>query len=202
MAMTERDKKVYDFLVMSRLPFTIEQIGCMFYNSNGNIRSAYTVASRRISVMCRGGYLEKQSGSKFGSETIVYAVKPSKQLRHQLTLSKFIYMLMSNGFRVTYVDIEHSFKDYGIRCDGLIEISYNKKSYTVITEVNLNTEFNPKYDTLTKDLTEGKIKLKRPVIFVNISDHKFNPETFTYCKPVCLKTDLSNFSKFQYLFVK
>lgn len=201
MAMTDRDKKVYDFLIMTRLPFTIEQIGGMFYNSNGNIRSAYTVASRRISVMCRGGYLEKQSGSKFGAETIVYTVKPSKQLRHQLTLSKFIYMLMTNGFQVTYVDIEHPFKEFGIRSDAFIEIIYNKTHYYVILEVNLNTEFNPKYDEFVKSILEGEYRLSHQVIFVNISDHKFNSEAFIYCKPLCLKTDLSNFSKFQYLFI-
>lgn len=200
--MTERDRRVYDFLVMTRLPFTIEQIGTMFYNSNGNIRSAYTVSSRRISVMCRGGYLQKQSGAKFGSSTIVYAVKPGKQLRHQLTISRFIYMLMTNGFQVTYVDVEHTFNDYGIRCDALIEISYNKQNYTIITEVNLNTEFNPKYDILTKDMIEGKMKIKNRVLFVNISDRKFNHEAFLYCKPVCLYTDMRNFSKFQYLFIK
>ena len=202
---TERDKKVYHFLTESRLPFTISQIADMFYNQTGNHRSAYTIASRRINAMQKAGYIEKRGSSSFAGETLIYTVKPSKQLRHQLTLSKFIAHLMTNGFQVLHIDTEKTFENYGnygIRCDGFLQVQYNKSKFFVVVEVNINTEFNPKYDYFTKDIIDGKIKLNHPIIFVNICDHKFDSSKFNYCKPLTIKTDMQNFSKFQYLFIK
>ena len=86
---TERDKKVYHFLTESRLPFTISQIADMFYNQTGNHRSAYTIASRRINVMQKAGYIEKRGSSTFAGETLIYTVKPSKQMLTSMSLLKW-----------------------------------------------------------------------------------------------------------------
>ena len=201
MKLTERDKKCYEFLIKTRLPFTISSLAEIFYNPNGNSRSAYTISSRRVSTMCKLGYLSKENAT-FGGETIVYAVKPNKtQLRHKLTQSKFMEQLSKNGFEIINAEPEYSFKNYGIRSDMLITIRYNKKDYLLIVECNLNTPFNEKYDELVKDVVNQKLKLNLPIILINISDHKLEG-SFEYAKPLTLKTDFSNFNKFIYLFVK
>lgn len=203
MALTERDKRMYDFLIMSKLPFSIMELAMMFYNDSGNIKSAYTISSRRINIMKKGGYLQKMAGKEFGSESLVYTIKPpSKQLRHQRCLSKFICQLMTNGFQVLNVQTEKEFKDYGIRCDALITIKYNKMIYDIVTEVNLTTPYNQTYDVLVKDILERKLKFQHQVIFVNISDFTLDLNQFEYVKPITIKSDMSTFNRFQWLFIK
>lgn len=203
MGLTPRDKKCYDFIIETGLPFTIRQLSLIFYNQSRNEKSSYTICSRRISMMVKGEYLQKMSGTKFGSETLIYANKKlSKQVRHQLCVSEFLTQLATNGFEIISCKCEKEFKEFGIRSDAFIEMVYNKTHYYVVLEVNLNTNFNPKYDEFVKAIVDGKYRFNHQVIFVNVSDHAFNQDEYQYVKPVCLKTDFRDFSKFQYLFIR
>lgn len=201
--LTERDKQCYDYLVSTRLPCSSSDLAKLFYHT-GNPSSEVVICNRRLKVMKELQYVE-QYPRKFGTENIFYVgSKPNeKSLRHRLLFTHVIATIATNGFDVDFksIEIEKQLLDGELRCDVFMTISYNNKKYQLIIECDTSKEFNVNgYTKLINKLKKGEIKFNYPLLILSICDFKIEDEIKKYV--IQIKTDLSDFSKFQYQFIK
>ena len=203
MGLTERDKKFYDFLVSTRLPMTITDVAKMFYPSvSNNERSSIVVAQRRCRALVKMDYIEC-SKRNFGESNYYYVgVAPAQRtVRHKLTMSSVIAKIATSGFEILEIEPEYSFSDYGIVSDLYMTCKYANKPFIAIVEVDLTKDLNPNYKALIEAIRSGKLKFKYPVYFLSVSDFKIKDD-FLKKYFINVKTDLSDFEKFKYAFIK
>lgn len=203
MRMTERDKKCYRFLCEYKIPMTTDNISKLFYLEGNTSQSALVIANRRLLKMVDEGYVNRLP-RKFGEKAVFYCgEKPNpKTLRHKLVMSHFISELVGNQFKIKSLQFEYNLPEkYSIRMDMFITIEYNNQYYYLFTEVDTTKELNSKYIDLINDLNNGTFRTKYPVILVSITDFPIKDQTLK-SNFIQLDTELSNFNKFLWRFVK
>lgn len=200
---TDRDKKFYNYLIRTRLPININDVADMFYPSpTGNKRSSITIAQRRCRELKKLQYIEVSNRS-FGNCNYYYVgQKPNeRQLRHKLLISHVIATITSNGFIITELEVEKQIMNGEIRCDVFATLEYNGTKRTMIIEVDLTKEFNVDgYSRLIRRVQDGIISFKYPLMIVSVCDFKIESDIKKYI--ITCKTDLSDFNKFIWHFVK
>lgn len=203
MRLTERDKKFYQFLVDTRLPMKIVDVAKMFYPSeSGNERSSIVVAQRRCRALIKSQYIEC-SERGFGESNIYYVGSlPQRSLRHRLTMSSVIAKISRSGFELLNVELEHRFGEkYSITSDLFLTCKYGQKEFYLVVEVDLTKDLNPNYRQLIEDIQQGVFRPDKQIRFLSVSDRKVQDE-FLKKYFVNVKSDLSDFEKFMYSFIK
>ena len=199
--LTDRDKKMINFIHNTNMIFTIRQIADIFYKT-GNPKSSYVVATRRLKVARDFGYL-KMTEKIMGEPSVYYRDKVPKEPKHKLLMSEFLRMLSINGFTIISVDTEYQGfrEDYGLIPDMRIIIEYNREKYVVFVEVDLTKGFTSeeKYYQVFKNMKNLKEQIPYKVLLVSVCDKPF---ATNYVNPIRLKTDFSDFNRLIWKFVR
>lgn len=199
--LTDRDKKMINFIHNTNMIFTIRQIADIFYKT-GNPKSSYVVATRRLKVARDFGYL-KMTEKIMGEPSVYYRDKVPKEPKHKLLMSEFLRMLSINGFTIISVDTEYQGfrEDYGLIPDMRIIIEYNYEKYVVFVEVDLTKGFTSeeKYYQVFKNIKNLKEQIPYKVLLVSVCDKPF---ATNYVNPIRLKTDFSDFNRLIWKFVR
>ena len=199
--LTNRDKKMINFIHNTNMIFTIRQIADIFYRT-GNSKSSYVIATRRLKVARDFGYL-KMTEKIMGEPSVYYRDKIPKEPNHKLLMSEFLRLLSINGFTIISVDTEYQGfrEDYGLIPDMRIIIEYNREKYVVFVEVDLTKGFTSeeKYYQVFKNMKNLKQQIPYKVLLVSVCDRSF---ATNYVNPIRLKTDYSDWNKFLWRFVR
>lgn len=180
MILTERDKRVLDFISEFKIA-TTDTIQEIFYPS-------LFVAQRRLKKMYDYQLLNRDR-SYVSSQYMYYINKP-RQIRHSLILSNF-YKELNKLVDIKYFEREFTLNN--IRSDGFVAYRYNNKNYIACVEVqisNLPLDVK-KYEQLYYN---GKYKEYFPVFPLIIAiTNKNIPKT--KLKIIQIKEDLSNLKR-------
>ncbi len=177
MIVTERDRKVIDFLETFKAA-TTNTIQELFYPS-------LRVTQNRLKLLYDNKLLKRER-DHFTSQYIYYVRKP-KQLRHDLLLTDF-YREMNKIVEIELFEKEFVIAD--IRTDGFVAYKHKNKGYIAFIEVQIaNTPLDiEKYEKLYRSGQYKKYFPIFPLIYV-ISDKKM-PET--RLKIIRVNEDMSN----------
>lgn len=164
MIVTDRDKKVLDFLDKFKVA-TTDTIHEFFYPS-------LRVAQNRLKLLTDNKLLKRER-DHFTRQYIYYVRKP-KQLRHSLLLTDF-YREMHKLAKIEL--FEKEFEIGNIRADGLIAYKYKNKGYIAFVEVQIaNTSLDvEKYEKLYRNKKYKKYFPVFPLVYA-ITDRKI-PDT-------------------------
>ena len=198
--LTDRDKKMINFIHNTNMIFTIRQIADIFYKT-GNPKSSYVVATRRLKVARDFGYL-KMTEKIMGEPSVYYRDKVPKEPKHKLLMSEFLRMLSVNGFTIVEVETEYQgFREYSLVPDMRVIIEYNNEKYVVFVEVDLTKGFTSeeKYYQVFKNMKNLKEQIPYKVLLVSVCDKPF---ATNYVNPIRLKTDFSDFNRLIWKFVR
>ena len=198
--LTDRDKKMINFIHNTNMIFTIRQIADIFYKT-GNPKSSYVVATRRLKVARDFGYL-KMTEKIMGEPSVYYRDKVPKEPKHKLLMSEFLRMLSVNGFTIIEVETEYQgFREYSLVPDMRVIIDYNNEKYVVFVEVDLTKGFTSeeKYYQVFKNMKNLKEQIPYKVLLVSVCDKPF---ATNYVNPIRLKTDFSDFNRLIWKFVR
>lgn len=198
--LTDRDKKMINFIHNTNMIFTIRQIADIFYKT-GNPKSSYVVATRRLKVARDFGYL-KMTEKIMGEPSVYYRDKVPKEPKHKLLMSEFLRMLSVNGFTIVEVETEYQgFREYSLVPDMRVIIEYNNEKYVVFVEVDLTKGFTSeeKYYQVFKNMKNLKEQIPYKVLLVSVCDKPF---AANYVNPIRLKTDFSDFNRLIWKFVR
>lgn len=198
--LTNRDKKMINFIHNTNMIFTIRQIADIFYRT-GNDESSYVVASRRLRVVREFGYL-KMTDKVMGESSIYYRDKLPKEPKHKLLMSEFLRMLSISGFTIVDVQTEYQgFREYSLVPDMRVIMEYNDERYVVFVEVDLTKGFTSeeKYYQVFKNMKNLKEQIPYKVLLVSVCDKPF---ATNYVNPIRLKTDFSDWNRLIWKFVK
>lgn len=198
--LTDRDKKMINFIHNTNMIFTIRQIADIFYKT-GNPKSSYVVATRRLKVARDFGYL-KMTEKIMGEPSVYYRDKVPKEPKHKLLMSEFLRMLSVNGFTIVEVETEYQgFREYSLVPDMRVIIEYNNEKYVVFVEVDLTKGFTSeeKYYQVFKNIKNLKEQIPYKVLLVSVCDKPF---ATNYVNPIRLKTDFSDFNRLIWKFVR
>ena len=198
--LTDRDKKMINFIHNTNMIFTIRQIADIFYKT-GNPKSSYVVATRRLKVARDFGYL-KMTEKIMGEPSVYYRDKVPKEPKHKLLMSEFLRMLSVNGFTIIEVETEYQgFREYSLVPDMRVIIEYNNEKYVVFVEVDLTKGFTSeeKYYQVFKNMKNLKEQIPYKVLLVSVCDKPF---ATNYVNPIRLKTDFSDFNRLIWKFVR
>lgn len=198
--LTDRDKKMINFIHNTNMIFTIRQIADIFYKT-GNPKSSYVVATRRLKVARDFGYL-KMTEKIMGEPSVYYRDKVPKEPKHKLLMSEFLRMLSVNGFTIVEVETEYQgFREYSLVPDMRVIIEYNNEKYVVFVEVDLTKGFTSeeKYYQVFKNIKNLKQEIPYKVLLVSVCDKPF---ATNYVNPIRLKTDFSDFNRLIWKFVR
>lgn len=194
----------YNFLVKTKLPVTGSDLAKMFYPSpTGNERSSITIAQRRLRVMHELQYVEI-SNRKFGDSNYYYVGKVNERsLRHRLLMSHVIATVSTSGIEVVDINIEKRLPEkYGIISDIFLLCKYNKDYFYMIVEVDISKSFNEEsYIKVITDLKNNALRFKYPLLIVSVCDSKLENDIIKNTV-IQLKTDLSDFNKLMFNFIK
>lgn len=176
----------------------------MFYPSpTGNERSSITIAQRRLRVMHELQYVEI-SNRKFGDSNYYYVGKVNERsLRHRLLMSHVIATVSTSGIEVVDINIEKRLPEkYGIISDIFLLCKYNKDYFYMIVEVDISKSFNEEsYIKVITDLKNNALRFKYPLLIVSVCDSKLENDIIKNTV-IQLKTDLSDFNKLMFNFIK
>ena len=198
--LTDRDKKMINFIHNTNMIFTIRQIADIFYRT-GNSKSSYVIATRRLKVARDFGYL-KMTEKIMGEPSVYYRDKVPKEPKHKLLMSEFLRMLSVNGFTIVEVETEYQgFREYRLVPDMRVIIEYNNEKYVVFVEVDLTKGFTSeeKYYQVFKNMKNLKEQIPYKVLLVSVCDKPF---ATNYVNPIRLKTDFSDFNRLIWKFVR
>ena len=198
--LTDRDKKMINFIHNTNMIFTIRQIADIFYKT-GNPKSSYVVATRRLKVARDFGYL-KMTEKIMGEPSVYYRDKVPKEPKHKLLMSEFLRMLSVSGFTIVEVETEYQgFREYSLVPDMRVIIEYNNEKYVVFVEVDLTKGFTSeeKYYQVFKNMKNLKEQIPYKVLLVSVCDKPF---ATNYVNPIRLKTDFSDFNRLIWKFVR
>ena len=194
----------YNFLVKTKLPVTGSDLAKMFYPSpTGNERSSITIAQRRLRVMHELQYVEI-SNRKFGDSNYYYVGKINERsLRHRLLMSHVIATVSTSGIEVIDINIEKRLPEkYGIISDIFLLCKYNKDYFYMIVEVDISKSFNEEnYIKVITDLKNNTLRFKYPLLIVSVCDSKLENDVIKNTV-IQMKTDLSDFNKLMFNFIK
>lgn len=186
---TNRDMEVIRFLDESKVIMTGEDIAKKFYMSNtSNLRSAITIAQRRLRVMVDAGYI-KQKNREFGEPNKYYSVyledDQSELNEHQQLVNDFISNFCAR-YNVLNIKKEYIYFQsiFSLRPDIKIDFEYNGNVITAFIECDRMKQFTSldKYTNLLKNIDKYKDELPNDIIIISCC--KKQPKTNNICKPI------------------
>lgn len=125
---TNRDKKVIEFLSNREVAATTEQLQRIFFPSK-------RVAHRRLKLLHE--YKEiKRDRSNITMQYIYYQRKP-KRLKHALLLAEFYASCIEKGIKIQIFESE--FEVGNVRADALLGYRYLDKKYLAFVEIQRST---------------------------------------------------------------